>query len=237
MVNVDDIDDAVVELTTVPRARTCRRADQCRAAGVAAVPVARLRPVLGGRTGSRDAAVAARRDRPGGPESRRGRVPPRREAGSAVGVRESGRPGPPLARRLHLLGGLRAVSGPEGRVGRARAGVDPVLSRSSRLHVHRSPAAGRSGSDSPIPTCSRATSSAATSSRRSSRTRTAFASDDVLGVETLHVGERLPPHRVDLPALAGRSWDGMVAGLPRRRGGCGSRPRTAHGSTGSTSRR
>ena len=94
-----------------------------------------------------------------------------------------GLPGPPVARRPHLLRRLRAVpAASQVGIGRARAGVDPVLPRPSGLHVHRSPAA-RAGvaRASPIPTCSRATSSAATSSRRSSRTRTRCVCSTCIG--------------------------------------------------------
>ena len=64
MVNVDDIDDAVAELLRCREPGLAGALITVAPPAVAAVPVARVRPLLGHRTGSRHAALVARRHRP-----------------------------------------------------------------------------------------------------------------------------------------------------------------------------
>ena len=165
MVNVDDIDDAVGELAAVPRARARRRADHRRTAAVAAVPVARLRPLLGRRPGSRRCRLSLHvaTDR-ADPTSRRTaafrldvkHVPP------SVFVNPDCA-GPPGPRRPHLLRRVRAIpaASASGRSSTSWAWIPFFLDRLDYTYTDR-PRRGPEWLRFADPTCCRATSSGAT---------------------------------------------------------------------------
>ena len=204
MVNVDDPDDAADELTRCRALGLVRRAHHRRAAVVAAVPVSPTTTGSGPTAQDLDMPLSlhAATDR-GDPQGRRRRVPPRREARAAVGVRQPGPPGPPVARRPRLLRRLRAVSRACGSasVEHELGWIPFFLDQLDYTYTDRPPRGD--WHRFPIPTAPERLLPPQLLRLVPGGRRSASASATCIGVDTPHVGQRLPAHRVDVPALAG----------------------------------